>query len=91
MDNENHNGNRAGAEPVLEQRLVLTFNPATFKLHIDFDVLNLDCAASMLAQAQRFVEGKLRIASALALQQEMAEAQRTKDIVDRVGKSGLRA
>lgn len=86
----NGNGAQHGDRPNGAQRITISFAPETFKMHIDFDTQNWDVAIAMLDQARRFVDGKLRIAAAIAMQQELADAARTKAIVDSVANKGMR-
>jgi hypothetical protein len=85
----NGNGAAHDERPNGMRAIRITFDPHTFEMHINCDNMPLDCAHAMLTQATRWVDGQLRAAQVIALQQRMADAARTQAIVDSVGRGGL--
>jgi hypothetical protein len=85
------NGNGNGERPNGVQKIAITFTPSTFATHVDFDVMNLDCAHAMLATALRVVEKQMRLASMVEAQQALAAAARDAQIAATLANGGRRA
>lgn len=70
--------------------LIISKDYDAIKVTIGGEMPNLDEGISVLAQAIRALEFEQKKAQALELQAALAEAARTKAIVDHVGKTGMR-
>lgn len=70
--------------------LIVSKDYDAIKVSVGGEMPNLDEGIAMLQQAIRALEFEQKKEQALQLQAALAEAARTKAIVDHVGKSGMR-